>query len=214
MVQNHFQVVRVHAGLFRRPSEQILRVLHHILIDRRRGRNHHRERSRIPTSGAARTLPQRRDGSGIACHDYGIERAHINAQFQRIGGNHSADISRPQALLNLAALPGQIACAVAAHGIRRQPAVVAGVFQIGHQQFRREAVVGKHQGLLAVIDEFHGHAPGLIDITAADAQLAVHYRRVVPHENLLARGRAIAIHKFKRGFGQGLSQFAGIGDGG
>ena len=81
---------------------------------------------------------------------------------------------------------GKIAAAVAAHHADGKRAAVAGIAQIGHQDFRGQAVVGEDQRLLAALDELSAMRRRLVQIAAADAELAVHHRRIVEDEILLA----------------------------
>ena len=67
----------------------------------------------------ARALPGGRDGAGVAGHDHGVERTDIDAQFQRVGGDHGAQFAVAQLALDLAPLLGKIAAAVAANLLRR-----------------------------------------------------------------------------------------------
>ena len=93
-------------------------------------------------------------------------------------------------------------------------AAVAGVLEIGDQDLGGQAVVGEDQGLQVALDELEGHAARLVDVAAADAELAVDHRRIVEDEELLAARRAVALDQFEGLAGEGLGQFARIGDGG
>ena len=118
-------------------------------------------------------------------------------EFERVGGHHGADVAGAQAALNFAALAGQIAAAIAAHAFGGNAAVVAGVLQIGDQDFGGQAVVGEDQSLLVAVDEFERDAARLVDVAAADAELAVDHRRVVEDEVLFAGGRAVAVDRVR-----------------
>ena len=86
---------------------------------------------------------------GIAGHHHRVQRADVDAQLQRIGGDHGADLAVAQLALDLAALARQIAAAIAAHRVAGDRSALAGVFQIGEQDFGGQAVVGEDQRLLA-----------------------------------------------------------------
>ena len=58
---------------------------------------------------------------GVARHHAGVERADVDAQFQRVGRDHAANAAFAQTVLDLAALAGQIAAAIAANGVRLPP---------------------------------------------------------------------------------------------
>ena len=90
----------------------------------------------------------------------------------------------------------------------------AGVLQIRQQDLGGEAVVGEDEGLLATGDEFGGDAAGLVEVAAADAELAVDDRRVVENKVLLAGGGTVFVNQMELFAGQGFGQRAGIGDGG
>ena len=65
-----------------------------------------------------------------------------------------------------------------------------------------------------MLDELQRDAPRFGDVTAPDPQWAVHYRRIVEDEELLAARRAARIHDTEGRSGERLGQFARIGDGG
>ncbi|HEV3199704.1 MAG TPA: hypothetical protein VGZ73_17490, partial [Bryobacteraceae bacterium] len=73
-----------------------------------------------------------------------------------------------QAALDGAALAGQVAAAISADGLGGHRAAVAGVFEVGHQYFGREAVVGEYQGLQIPLDKLQGDSAGFLDVAAAD----------------------------------------------
>ena len=52
---------------------------------------------------------------GIARHHAGVERADVDAQFERVGRDDSADAAFAQAALDFAAFAGKIAAAIAAN---------------------------------------------------------------------------------------------------
>ncbi len=155
MAQQNLEVVRVHISMLRRPVEQILRMLDHILIDWRARRHHNRERSRMTPPRAAGPLPGGGDRTWIPRHHNGIERADIDAQFQRVRRHHRPDLARAQPLLDLATLPRQIAAPIAPYGLGRQPLLIECVFQIRDQNLGRQPVVRKHQRLLIAVEQFH-----------------------------------------------------------
>ena len=135
---------------------------------------------------------------GIAGHHHGIERADIDAELQRVGGDYRADLAVAELALDLAPLLRQITAAIAAHRLARQRPAIAGVLQIRHQHFRREAIVGEDQRLQVALDEFQRQAPRLVDVAAADSELPVHHRRIVEDEELLAARRAVALDQLER----------------
>ena len=123
---------------------------------------------------------------GIAGHHHGVQRADVDAQLQRVGRHHGADLAVAQLAFDLAALPRQIAAAIAANGSGAHRPSLAGVLQIGDQDFGRQPVVREHERLLAAVDELERDAARLVEIAAPDAELPVHHRRIVEDEVLLA----------------------------
>ena len=162
-------------------------MLHDELIERRGGRHQHGAGTSAAASGAAGALPGGRDRAGIAGHDRGVERANVDAQFQRVGRNHAADAAFAQTVLDFAALAGKIAAAIAANRGRLAGRRGIRLLQIGEQHFGVQARVGEHDGLQIALQEFLSHARRLVDIAAADAEKAVHDRRIVENEKFLLR---------------------------
>ena len=69
----------------------------------------------VPAAGAAGLLPGGGDGAGVAAHHADVEPADVDAQLERVGGDHGADRAVAQSLLDGPPLVGQVAAAVAAH---------------------------------------------------------------------------------------------------
>ena len=122
MIHENFEIVRLDVGVFGRAAEKIVRMLDDELIERRGRGDQHRAGSAAAASGASGALPGGGDRAGIAGHHAGVERADINAQFQRVRGDHAANAPFAQAALDFAALAGQIAAAIAANRLGRRRA--------------------------------------------------------------------------------------------
>ncbi len=115
MIDEDFQIVRLDESVFGSIAEKIIWMAHDELIERRRGSHQHRAGASAAPSRAAGALPGGGDRAWITCHDDGIERADINAKFERAGGNHAANFSVAEAALYFAALVRQVAAAIAAN---------------------------------------------------------------------------------------------------
>ena len=107
VIHEDFEIVRLHVGVFGRAAEKIIGMLHDELIERRGRRDEHGAGSAVAAAGAASALPRGRNRAGVARHHAGVERADVDAQFERVGRDHSADAPFAQAALDLAALAGQ-----------------------------------------------------------------------------------------------------------
>src|SRR5467141_3998882 len=93
MVDQDFKVVRLNESVLGSVAEEIVRVPNDELIERRRRSHQHGAGASAAAAGAAGALPGGGDGAGIAGHDDGIERAHVNAKFESAGRNNSTDFS-------------------------------------------------------------------------------------------------------------------------
>ena len=80
-------------------------------------------------TSAARLVPDRRperpiccqvrgDGAGVADADGRVEAADVDPELQRVGGHHAAYAAVAQPRLDLVALVGQVAAAIAADRVR------------------------------------------------------------------------------------------------
>jgi hypothetical protein len=113
VLDEDLDVVGVDARLLDgRPHEE-LGVARHVLIERHAGGHQQRELGSPAAARAPEALPQRRDGARVARADHGIERADVDAELERVGGHHAADVAGAQALLDAAPRLGQVATAVA-----------------------------------------------------------------------------------------------------
>ena len=115
-----------------------------------------------------------------------VEGTDVDAEFEGIGGNDGANEAFAQTFLNFAPFARQVAAAVSAYGAQRRWRLLAGVFEVGDQDFCGEAIVGEDQGLLATLDQLDGEAAGFVQVAAADPKLAVDDRWVVEDDVLVA----------------------------
>ena len=115
MIDENFQIVRLDERVFRSIAKKIIGIAHDELIQRRGGSHQHRARTAAAATRAARALPCGRNGPGIAGHHHGVQRSNVDAQLQRAGGNHAANLPVAQPALDFPALVGQIAAAISAN---------------------------------------------------------------------------------------------------
>src|ERR1700694_1775269 len=93
-------------------------MAHDELIERR-GRSHQQSTgATAAATGASGALPGGGDGAWVAGHHHGVERAHINAELEGAGRNHSANLSIAEASFDLAAFIRQVSSTVAANCFR------------------------------------------------------------------------------------------------
>ena len=212
VVHQDLQVVRVDEGVFGRRVEEVRRVAHDELVERRAGRHHDRRRSAGPAAGPAGALPRGRDRAGIARQHRHVERADVDAELEGVGRHDAAHGAVAQPLLDLAPPVRQVAAAVAADHVRLARRALVRVLQVPRQDLRREPALREHDHLQALVQELEGHRPRLRDVRPADAELPVHDRRVHEHEPLLAARRAALLHQLERPLGQALRQLHRVGD--
>ena len=74
-----------------------------VLIDRVVAGQQHGQAFVVPPAAAARLLPTAGDRAGIVHQQRHVERADVDAQLQRVGGRHAAQLAAEQILLDLRA---------------------------------------------------------------------------------------------------------------
>ena len=179
------QVVRVDEAVLRRAVEQVLRVRGEELVDRRRRADQRRQAGAGAASGSAHLLPGAGDGAGVADADRRVERADVDAQLERVGGDHAADPAVAQAGLDLVALVGQVAAAVAADRVRMAGRRLERLAQVAGEHLDRGPRAGEGDRLHPAADQpLRQPLPGE-QRGAADAELLVRDRRV-DDEDVLA----------------------------
>src|SRR5438876_5852692 len=196
MIYQNFQIVRLDKGVLRRVAEEIIRMAHDELIERRRRRHQHGARTPAAAPGAAGALPGGGDRAGISSHDDGVQRSDVNAKLESAGGNHAANFSVAQAALDFAALVRQVAAAIAANCFLFSWQLRIGLLQIGEKNFRLQARIGEDDGLQIALQKFLRHTRGFIDVAAPNAQRAIYDRRVVKNKSFFSGGRAVGVENF------------------
>src|ERR1700674_590196 len=200
MIDEDFEIVGLNEGVLRRVAEEIVGMAHDELIERRGGSYQHGARASAAAAGTAGALPGSGDGARIAGHYDGIEGADINAELERAGRDDTADFSIAEAAFDFAAFVRQVAATIAANGFwfSRQPGIR--LLQISEENFRVQARIGEDHRLQIVFQEFLRGARRFIDVAAADAEGAIHDRRIVENECLLRGWSAVGIQDFDFGF--------------
>ena len=129
LIQQYVDVVGIDPAALGRALEEVLRMADDELVDRRRRRDQQRQRGGGAAPRAAGLLPTPRDGAGESGQDRGVQTPDVDAQLQRGGGDHAGQLAGPQAALDGAPLPRQVAAAIGGHldgmPVARAAAVVA-----------------------------------------------------------------------------------------
>ncbi len=86
---DHIGVVGIEDGGFIRPSEEIFRVFHEILIQGVRFGDKDDQGRPSRTADPAPPLPGRDDGPGVSHEEADIEIADVDSHFQCTGGYHA-----------------------------------------------------------------------------------------------------------------------------
>ena len=206
------EVVRVDEPVLRRAVEQVLRVRREELVDRRRRADERREARAGAASGSTHLLPGAGDRAGVADADRRIERADVDAQLQRVRGDHAAHAPVAQPGLDLVALVRQVAAAVAADRVRVARWRLERLAQVAREHLDRRARAGERDRLDAAADEPLGQPLAGEQRRAADAELLVGDRRVDDEDVLAARRRAVVVDQLDRCLEHPLGQLARVGD--
>ena len=133
--QQDVEIIRVNKRIFRRTCKEILRMVDNILVKRRRRCNQNRQRCILSPPGTACLLPCAGNRTGIAAEHACIQLSDIDAQLQRVGGNHCADFTLAQTAFDFAPQRGQIAATIAADSSRVAKRVFDTFFQMTRQYF-------------------------------------------------------------------------------
>src|SRR5580704_11152066 len=121
--------------MLRRTAEEVIRVLHNKLVQRRGRRYQHSARCSAPSPRAPGALPGGSNRTRITRHHRGIELTDVDSEFQSVCCNYAAYTALTQAALDFAPVPGQISSARPAHGFRLSRLRTVGLLQIGKQNF-------------------------------------------------------------------------------
>ena len=133
--QQDVEIIRVNERIFRRTCKEILRMVDNILVKRRRRCNQNRQRCILSPPCTACLLPCAGNRTGIAAEHACIQLSDIDAQLQRVGGNHCADFTLAQTAFDFAPQRGQITATIAADSSRVAKRVFDTFFQMTRQYF-------------------------------------------------------------------------------
>ena len=207
-----FQVVGIDLRVLRRGVEEVRRVLHDELIQRRTRRYQQRQRKRLTPPRPAGALPGRSDRPRIACHHDRIERTDVDPQFERVRRNNAHDLAFAQLLFDFTAFSRQVAAPVASNRFRRKRAPFSGVLEVADENLGRQAAVCEDKRLLSAFEEAQRQPAGLGDVAPANPQLPVHHRRIVEREETLALGSPVRFDLRHRLLDKLLGKLFRIGD--
>jgi hypothetical protein len=163
--------------------------------------------------GPSPHLAQRGDRAGEGDADRGVERADVDAQLQRVRGDHPEQLAVDQPALQLAPLLGRVAGAVGSDPLRELAAarVLERELREARDQLDRLARLHEHDRARAPADELGEQVGGLGQRRAARGELLVDDRRVPHRDRLLRARRAVALdHRHLGQPGQPLGQLAGL----
>ncbi len=108
---------------------------------------------------ASRLLPCGRDGARVADYHSGFERADVYTEFEGVSADDGAHRAVAQAALDLAALVGQVATAIAPNfglWILDPRMAGGGILEVGEEDFHSGAGAGEDDGLDVVGEELGG----------------------------------------------------------
>ena len=149
MGEQDVEVVRIDPGLLRRAVEEVLRVVDHVLVDRRAGGDEDRHRGLVAATGPADLLPRRGDGARVAGEDRHVEAADVDAQLERVRRDDAEDLAVAQAALDRPPLRRQVAAAVATDPRPRPELLAQRLTQPGQQDLDRGPGPPEHDRLAA-----------------------------------------------------------------
>ena len=189
------QVVRVDQSALHAPFEDEIRVQCHVLVERVRACDEHRERRFAATSGAPKLLPQARQRARVAHHHARPHAPDIDAELQGVRRHHAADAAIAQPALHVAAFVRQVAAAVAGDALGVARLVAQRLAQVGEEQLHTRPAGREDDRLDAGADQPRSHVAGRFQRRLTDAKFAVHDWRVMDNDHSLAGGRAVVVHE-------------------
>src|SRR5579862_3557826 len=166
MVHENLKVVRLNAGVFRRASEEVFRMLHDELVERSRGSDEHRARTSCTSSCTAGPLPGGSNRSRIPGHHAGIEGTNVDSKFECVGGYHSQDAAVAQTAFNLAPFFRQVASAVSANRFCLAWFRRIRLLQVSEYHFRVQPGISEDDGLELPGKNFFRYPSCFVDVTA------------------------------------------------
>ena len=146
---------------------------------------------------------------GIAHQHRRVEAADVDAELERVRRDDAQHRPLAQPPLDLAPLERQVAAAVAADHALRARLRLERLLEVGHEHLGREARGREHDRLQPLAEERQRDVARRVERRAADAELAVHDRRVVDREVALAARRAALVDERHLALGEALGQLPG-----
>ena len=168
------------------PVEEELRVVHHVAIDRRAGRDQDPDADALAPAGPADLLPGRGDRARIAGEDRHVEPSDVDAELERVRADDPEDLAVAQPALDRAALRGQVAAAVAADPGARPGALAERLAEAGQEQLDRRPRPAEDDRLAAGPEEGQGPAVGGGERGATGAGRRIEERRLDQQDVALA----------------------------
>ena len=93
-------MIRIHQRLFRRPLEEIFRMMSQELVNRIGRGYHHSCCGFETTSSATCLLPRGSNGARVADEDRRAQPANVDSKFQRVCGDHGFDSAIPESFFD------------------------------------------------------------------------------------------------------------------
>ena len=212
VVEQDVQVVGVDEAVLGRRVEQVLGMGRQELVDRCRRADERRQARPAATAGATHLLPGRGDRARVADADRGVEGADVDAELERIRGDHAAHATVPQAGLDRVPLVRQVAAAIAADRVRMARRGSERLAQVAGEHLDRGPRPGEGDRLDATADEPLRQPLRRQERGAADPELLVGDRRVDDEDVPAAGWRAVVVDQLDRRLEHALRQLGGVGD--
>ena len=210
---NTYGLSGIHDRMLGRLSEEVIRMMQQILIDRIVAGQQHGQALVVPAAAAAGLLPAAGDRARIVHQQRHIERADVDAQLERVRCGDPSQLAAEQILLDLPPLVGQVAAAIGAHRFSERRVLgrqlLAGVSmdQLGGLARARE-----RQRLAARFDRFHQPHHGIVVRAAAGKRVVSERRRIPKREVLPAARRTVVVDHFHIAADEPRRQLARVGD--
>ena len=203
----------VQDGRLHRPVQELVGVAAEELVQRVGARHVQRE-ARLAPAGAAPHLAQGGHRAGKRDADRRVQLADVDAQLERVGGDHGQQLARHQPLLDLAPLHRRVAGAVGGHQLGQVGAAAILEAQLGELLDQLDAAARAQE---ADRSRLRLHQVGqqvgrLAERGSARARALVHQRRVPHRDPALGPRCAVARHQPHLVADQPLGQLDGVGD--
>src|SRR5947209_3194480 len=159
MWPKNVRVLKRQACRFDPSSEDLLRVLIKVLVERVAPGNVHRQRRLLTTPRPAPLLPDRSDTPRISAAHNRVQSTHIHPKLQGIRRDHTQEISPEETPLNLPSLPHSVTGT-----IRRDAACETGTEAVGGvavDELCRLATLGEGDGAYTLRDQVREHEGSL-----------------------------------------------------